>query len=174
MKWRDVLRYLQDNPDCLDWPAQVVSYEAGGRQVVPLQPVVAVDTVENFEIVTRNSYDNQHDPSAVVLLVDDNPYSDTGVISTTLAVKDGQVVYSLEKMTENGIVSVPATESEVADMAIADKHDAHFNAIRRLIAELGNHPEPADYAYAIASIRTVLALEESRRDHFKKLLQTGE
>lgn len=86
MKWRDVLRYLQDNPDCLDWPAQVVSYEAGGRQVVPLQPVVAVDTVENFEIVTRNSYDNQHDPSAVVLLVDDNPYSDTGVISTTLAI----------------------------------------------------------------------------------------
>jgi hypothetical protein len=174
MKWRDVLQYLQDNPDCLDQPAQIVPCESGGCQVVPLQPVVAVDTVENFEIVTRSSYNNQHDPNAVVLLIDGNPYGADGVISTTLAVKNGQVVYSFEKMTENGIVSVPATEDEVVDMAIADKHDAHFNAIRRLIDELGDNPEPVDYAYAIASIRTVLSLEESRRGHFKKLLQAGE
>lgn len=174
MKWRDVLAYLQANSACLDQPAQIVPYEFGTCQTVPLQPIVAVNTAEYFEITTRSSKDNQHDPSAVVLLVDCNPYSSKGVMSTLMSIKDGKVTYHFEKMTENGVETSPVTEDEVLDMEIEGKHDAHFNEIRRIIDSIGDNPEAIDYAYALASIRTVLSLEESRREHFKKLLQTGE
>jgi hypothetical protein len=63
-----------------DQSVQILPNEPDGEKPIRLEPVVAIDSIERFEVSnpTHSADDFQHHPEQIVLLSDFSPYSEDG------------------------------------------------------------------------------------------------
>lgn len=78
--WRDLRDKLnQLTEEQLNQRVQVVKSHPVEDFVIPLEPAIALATIDELELIyTRSSIDNRHHGDAVVLFTDSNPHAING------------------------------------------------------------------------------------------------
>jgi hypothetical protein len=81
--WKDVLKALQSlTPEQLEMLAQVVLHESNDENVVAGRPVVCLGSVNELGVkYFRSAQDNRRHGDQVVLTVDNNGFSEAGVVA---------------------------------------------------------------------------------------------
>lgn len=80
MTYRELLEALQKlTPEQLEQEAQYVPHHWDGDMALDACPLVAIDTVENFEFEhVRSNTDHKHHPEEIVLLGDCHYFDENG------------------------------------------------------------------------------------------------
>lgn len=79
--YRDLRRCLRMLTEAeLDQSVQILPHEPDEGKPIRLEPVVAIDSIERFEVEskTHSADDFEHHPEQIVLLSDYSPYSEDG------------------------------------------------------------------------------------------------